>query len=285
MKFSQRMGLIPLSKEIQITDIDEDLNNGLWNIYSKCILKGLRQSGSRELNETGRSFRYFLWHNVFKLTVDNAPSDYSKLVDALSGKFFSWGNWYEVYDLIEASYNYLNKIGFIKNTSEIQELFNSVLEREFSGYRFISGQISPITNPREIGELEEAFASTNPYSALKGASIHLTTALTKLSDRTTPDYRNSIKESISAVESVVIAVTGKYKETLGKALNFLKEKTPIHSGLIQGFKSIYGYTSDDNGIRHALIDEPNCDFEDAKYMLISCSAFINYLIGKAAKRD
>ena len=26
-----------------------------------------------------------------------------------------------------------------------------------------------------------------------------------------------------------------------------------------------------------------CDFEDAKYMLVSCSAFINYLIQKANK--
>jgi hypothetical protein len=46
---------------------------------------------------------------------------------------------------------------------------------------------------------------------------------------------------------------------------------------------MYGYTSDAQGIRHALMDEPNLSFEDAKFMLVSCSAFVNYLIAKAAK--
>ena len=49
------------------------------------------------------------------------------------------------------------------------------------------------------------------------------------------------------------------------------------------FVAIYGYTSDADGIRHAMIDDSKCDFEDAKYMLVSCSAFVNYLIMKATK--
>jgi hypothetical protein len=57
----------------------------------------------------------------------------------------------------------------------------------------------------------------------------------------------------------------------------------MHSALEQGFKKIYGYTSDDSGIRHALLEKPTVDFEEAKYMLVSCTAFINYLIVKADK--
>ncbi len=53
--------------------------------------------------------------------------------------------------------------------------------------------------------------------------------------------------------------------------------------LSRAFRQLYGYTSDANGIRHALLDESNLDFEDAKFMLVSCSAFINYLKGKAIK--
>ncbi len=41
-------------------------------------------------------------------------------------------------------------------------------------------------------------------------------ALELFSDRGSPDYRNSIKESISAVESFVIFTTGKDKGTLGQ---------------------------------------------------------------------
>ena len=57
----------------------------------------------------------------------------------------------------------------------------------------------------------------------------------------------------------------------------------LHPALEKSFKQLYGYTSDSDGIRHALMDIYNCDFEDAKYMIVSSSAFVNYLIVKADK--
>jgi len=44
---------------------------------------------------------------------------------------------------------------------------------------------------------------------------------------------------------------------------------------------MYGYTSDADGIRHKLLDEATIDFEDAKFMLVSCSAFVNLLRARA----
>ena len=76
---------------------------------------------------------------------------------------------------------------------------------------------------------------------------------------------------------------GDNKADLAKALKMLKEKMPIHGALEQGFLRIYGYTSDGDGIRHALLDESSLDQEDALFMLISCSSFINYLIRKSEK--
>lgn len=46
------------------------------------------------------------------------------------------------------------------------------------------------------------------------------------------------------------------------------------------FSQRYGYASDENGIRHGGIDFKDVPSEDAKYMLVSCSAFVNYLIQK-----
>jgi len=100
-----------------------------------------------------------------------------------------------------------------------------------------------------------------------------------------PDYRNSIKESISAVESLAKILSNNASDTLGSALSKIKKKLKIHKALEQGFKNIYGYTSDDGGIRHALTEESTSDAEDAMFMLVSCSAFINYLITKAHKAD
>jgi len=49
------------------------------------------------------------------------------------------------------------------------------------------------------------------------------------------------------------------------------------------FGKLYGYTSDGTNIRHGGIDFSHAPAEDAKYMLVSCSAFINYLKEKYAK--
>lgn len=50
--------------------------------------------------------------------------------------------------------------------------------------------------------------------------------------------------------------------------------------MIAGFNNLYGYTSDESGIRHGGINFIDSPAEDARYMLVSCSAFINYLIEK-----
>ena len=52
---------------------------------------------------------------------------------------------------------------------------------------------------------------------------------------------------------------------------------------MEAFKDLYGYASDENGIRHGGIDFKNVPPEDAKFMLVSCSAFVNYLIEKWSK--
>jgi len=42
-----------------------------------------------------------------------------------------------------------------------------------------------------------------------------------------------------------------------------------------------GYTSDKGGIRHGLKEEDhNVDIDEARFMLVTCSAFVNYLISK-----
>jgi hypothetical protein len=78
-----------------------------------------------------------------------------------------------------------------------------------------------------------------------------------MADRKTPDFRNSIKESISAVEALCIVITDDSKTTLGQALTIIEKVHKIHPALKKSFTSLYGFTSDSSGIRHALIDQDN----------------------------
>jgi len=281
MKFSQRIGKVSATKQLQIESLDDDLKNGLWNGLKLYVLDNLSKYKQYRNDTEFNDFCLLLWHLHYKLPIDTIPEYYNRSEQFIRDSFYK-GQWYETYDLIEFIAN-INSDSLRIDTYQFKEFCNGILEREFSGYRFIDDKISPITNENEIQEIENAINQSGHFSSLKGANIHLKSALEKLSDKKAPDYRNSIKESISAIESVAKAISENAKDSLGAALDKIKGKIKLHSALEKGFKQLYGYTSDSDGIRHALMEDHNCDFEDAKYMLVSSSAFINYLIVKADK--
>lgn len=275
MIFSDRIGTTSPKSIIQLNDMDEDLRNRLWNIYLIHIGYPIRIS--KNVDEIHNAYLRILWNYYFKLPLDEMPYKNDKTIAEIRDHFFDC-EWYEVYNLIEFT---LEKAKFINKTLFIKQI-NEVLEDELSGYRIIKDKFIPLTDEIEIEEIEESLNNTYNRN-IEGANIHLNSALILLSNRDNPDFRNSIKESISAVESLCLFITNESNDALGKTLSKLKEKIDIHGALERGFKSIYGYTSDAEGIRHALLEKDNLDLEDAIFMLVSCSAFINYIIVKADK--
>tara|TARA_R110002167_G_scaffold366411_1_gene596176 strand:- start:26181 stop:27032 length:852 start_codon:yes stop_codon:yes gene_type:complete len=277
MRFSERIGKTPSKVDIQIDSIDFELKNGIWNVISIYISEPLQRQqwlSHSHYNDLIES----IWFSFFKEPIDQIPSSTDRVIQELRKRFFNW-NYLEVYDFIDFIAS-IDDPAF--DSEEFIKACNFVLKRDLSGYRFVSGQLAPIINELEILEIEKAIDDSTD-SNLRGVSIHLSEALTKLSDKKNPDYRNSIKESISAVESICQQITGDEKAELGKAIKKLKTILPIHGALEQGFIKLYGWTSDADGIRHAMMDESSLDQEDALYMLVSCSSFINYLITKANK--
>lgn len=197
--------------------------------------------------------------------------------DVLQKYILGSKEWYLIFDFIE---RYL-MCSDSTTVEKMVPLFNRILEEEVSGYRILDKQVVPITNQAELNTIQEAYSTK--YDSV---NTHIAKALTLYADRKTPDYENSIKESISAVEAMCCIITGMTgaQATLGKAIKKLKEcGVHIHSAMENAFSSLYGYTSDENGIRHGGIDFTSAPAEDAKYMLVSCSAFVNYLIEKWSK--
>lgn len=212
-----------------------------------------------------------LWLNYFKYPLDELKDDAEKVLFQLRKYFFNC-EWYELYDFIEFLTNNYERYGFKK---EFISDCNVVLEKEMSAYRFVNGLITEITSQQEINEIENALELS-----VGGVSVHLRRSLELLSDRESPDYKNSIKESISAVEGYVILTVGAEKGTLGNLLKKLEDEVGLHPALKTAFINLYGYTSDKGGIRHAMTEIENTDFMDAKFMLVVCSAFINFVEGK-----
>jgi len=275
--FSQRMGIKPIKTVIQVDFMDDDLRNSLWNAL--CLFYWSKVEGDRissPINAYIDLLLKVLWLDYFKKPIDTLSNYWPEIREKIKKYFFNC-EWYEVYDFIEfIANNYPDK----KVNTKFMEFCNSLLERELSAYRFVGGKITQITSEIEISEIEEALENSK---LLKGVNTHLKRALDLLANRKSPDYRNSIKEAISAVEAICKLITREKRATLGQALKRIEEKVSLHPSLKNAFSNLYGYTSDAEGIRHALLDEPNLSFEDAKFMLVSCSAFINYLISKASK--
>lgn len=276
--FSERMGHKKIRDQVQAEDMDQALRNGLWNVLYPDYLRPMELGvifGSDDWEVSDLIVR--LWNDFFKRPVSELDNFRHRAYEFLE-KYFNSCAWNEVYDLMEFIVN--NYSDRTKNHT-FQTKCNSILERELSAYRFIDGILTPISSEEEMREIEKAIELTDRF---KPVATHLKRALELLSDRESPDYRNSIKESISAVEAISCLVTSNAKATLGQALKEIEQKGALHSALKQAFSSLYGYTSDAGGIRHALLDETSLDFDDAKFMLVACSAFINYLKAKAAKR-
>lgn len=275
MLFSQRKGLKEYKKIVQIDDIDNELRNKLWNSFKLVLWNNIEFSihDWGKVNSSNlKDYFLRLWHFYFKEILDNLP-EYADDVILIIKQYFFNCNWYEIYDFIEFTIDNIPR-EFIKS---FRELINLNLESENSAYRLVEDKIVDITSKEEITEIEKAITISEPYFGVKQ---HLKTALNLLSDKKTPDFRNSIKESISAVEALSIHLTGNKKATLGEALSLLEKKNKIHPALKKAFSSLYGYTSDEGGIRHALLEETTLTKADARFMLVSCSSFINYIISK-----
>lgn len=275
--FSQRQGLKSEKCELQIKDMDADLRSKLWNVFHIQYWNGVYGDDlSSAANSEVLTYLMRLWHDYFKRPLDTLPNSWRKTCAELRSHFFNCA-WNEVYDFTEFS---AKRHPDNHATDRFIAACNVVFEEELSGYRFVGRQIAPITSEDAIATIEQA---QQPVSGLQPVTAHLRQALSLFSDRKQPDYRNSIKESISAVEAFCRLVALNPKATLGEALKALAPKVPLHPALSGAFDKLYGYTSDASGIRHSLLDESNLEQEDALFMLVSCSAFINYLTAKCAR--
>lgn len=283
--FSQRRGIRPISKEVQRESIDAELRNMLWSALKIVIWDQWREPdrmtgyASQETKEVHKTVQ-LIWLHYLKHPLDTVPefhSGYPKSAYDILRDYFFDAKWWEIYDFMEFC-----AANIPEHWAEsLCSVANGFFESENSAYRFVGLQIVEVTDDQELAEIEDALAT--PISEAKQ---HIQRSISFLFDRKNPDYRNSVKESISGVEAVCTRLAQKDRATLGDALSELKKYVPLHPAFEAGLKKIYGYTSDSGGIRHALSENDICPtFADAKFMLVSCSAFINYLATKSAEAN
>jgi hypothetical protein len=169
----------------------------------------------------------------------------------------------------------VKKVGSAQFVPSINEIFR----QQNAQFRIIDGLVTPDPGQIEAEAIEETLK--NPLQTVQD---HLRRSLELLAQKPQADHRNSIKEAISAVESLCKVVTVGRSADLEEALKSLDKKMPLHSTLKLTLAKLYAYASAAAGIRHGLIDEDEgkwADEEIAKFMLTSSSAFIRLITNKA----
>ncbi|MBO7468993.1 MAG: hypothetical protein J6T81_02570 [Bacteroidales bacterium] len=282
--FSQRYGYTSLADVMIREDMPEAIQNAICNCYDKMPDANIPDHDVGGYVGIKNALTEYLWCNFLNNRAEDLYEKYrygeniDVFIDTLLDNDYPW---YLKLDMIEMSLAYL--LGVYKENSccfeENPAVFEKNLNKEFArlnyAYRIVDHFIVEITSDEDIKAVEKAIDTSDD-----NVRTHLTNALELMAQRPKGIYKDSIKESISAVEKWCRKYTG--ESTLGKALNKLKGKNDvIHPKLRTALEHLYIYTNqEDTGIRHALMVEdgnytPSMD--EAVFMIVTCSAFINYL--------
>lgn len=264
--FSERYGYVKPTEALIIESMPPEVVNSICNCYDEYV------------SHVGREIEKTIWTEFLNERLDefrNEPIFKYTLEDG--------NNWLNKLDLLDFVLQliYSNMDNPINQKAYFE--FSVNLNRHFKrlnyGYRIVDGFVVPITSHEEIESIEEAIEGDED-----NIKKHLKRALALMADKKSPDYRNSIKESISAVESLLRKITG--ESTLGQALKKMEndKNLRLHSTLKSAFEKLYLYTNNGaTGARHSLMDDTNDyipTYEEAKFMIVACSAFINYVSAK-----
>jgi len=271
-RYSERNGLKNVSETIILREIPISLQNALCSCFDR-LYTYIRYNFGNE------SLYWDLQRHLWTHFLNRREGDYNYGENVITIFLSNKSNeWYDKFDIIEeALYCLQHRMKPDVYRGRCFEFLKVDLNNEFErlnvAHRVVDEYIVDIISDSEIGSIETAMSQN-----AEPVKEHLQKALMLYAQRPDADYRNSIKESISALESYCRQKTE--ESTLGKALKKLENAgVTIHPRLKSAFEQLYAYTNDgDTGIRHALIEGDAIPTNaEAMFMLVSCTALINYL--------
>ena len=277
LSFSQAFGDEEIPKRLKLGEISDEARTSLWNALYEAVLKVTR------INEHFPSYIGSPWDNIFldlhtksfklrrdeweRLELDVLQHEYGE------GLLKEW-EFNKIFDFL---------LDIMRHEECPSEFINDVAETfERCQLAYIVDKDHPVTIYPTVTETEgKTILKARKQlrdDGFFGAEAHLQKATDFLHQG---EYADSILHSMHAVESVARKLAPD-SNSLGKALRVLEEKNPLHRALREGLKALYGYTSDEKGIRHSLIDEKqaNVGMDEAVFMLGTCAAFSSYLLRK-----
>ena len=272
--FSDRNAIKPVNTKLQLGELDKRTRISLLNAINWLYDEAFHKISSVAVASGGTSTDF--WVQVLR-EVYGKPVSYSsskgndevKMLKVV-GNTVLHDDYDDVLTLVEyMAAQFAEKDRFLGSLHPYQ-LFNSVFEREYAGYRFVDGSIVRITDDHEISEIGAA-----ARTGFDAVDAHMEMAIGLLSNRNIPDYESSARESMAAAEAMCRLVLGTVPGgnlPLREVLQQLKAKPGVQPAFVTAFEALSGFVP-------LLTPDADVSFEEARFLLVSCAGFINYLKG------
>lgn len=267
--FGQNLGAEPLPSQMDHTTVTTELRSYAWamiRLEMTCV------------SRVNPDQLYAHWRNAFIewfIRRDfNAADEFPK-------RYIDQHNYIKA--IIWKS-DYIRFFNFFQFLIEQPALYNDLkkkvalmLVETHAAYRVIDNRIIPVTSEENAQAITQAFTVARGHGA-QGPVHHLRAASIELSNGA---WASAIRESINAVEAAAKAIEPDANE-LGPALSKLEKRQAINPAMKKAFGALYGFSSDEKGIRHSLVydDQANVSEADAMFMFGACAAFVSYLLSQ-----
>ena len=269
LTFSQAQGYEEIPGTLALEKVDYEARLKLWNLlYISAWADTMAKFGYWSTNSQWVPILETLHTDFFRRPIDDldiSPSEYKgAILDVLP--------FYKLFDLLQIIMRHQNCPGkFIADVVKLFDECRLAYVVDTNGPATILPAVTEREGHAIVGALHELHEA-----GLTGAGTHLRNAGELLNQG---DWPGSIRESIHAVESVARQLDPNASQTLGPALTSLEKDGHLHPALKEGFSKLYGYTSDEQGIRHPLIDNATSPAgrDEAVFMLGACASFASYL--------
>ena len=271
LTFQERNGLVQPPTQLRSDELTTEIRSKLWAIVYDWLIENSTWSQAGNLLSSKQAAHPFLkdWHVMgLHLPADEFSKRLPNHSVRLKETFYD-PNFYPLFDFLE--FTLAHREFAAGRKAKIAKSFEECL----SAWRVKGNHIVPVGSEEEATTVAAALTEIDTQGT-PGTKAHLRKAAEQLSKG---QWADSVRESVSAVEAAARAFD--QKKTLGEIVGSLAKKgVPIHPALAKSMGALYGYTSDQPGLRHSLtvFGEAAVDEHEALLIYGASVSFSQYLI-------
>lgn len=276
LSFSQAHGYEQIPELLKLEELSIEARTRLWNVLYKHL----------DSDKMYHPEYYWLDGNWAEVMRDLHADFHGRPIEKWQSYFDRISSELQNQIMRERFNHVFDLVTYVMRHKKTPKSFVADMHREFEkarlAYTIVDGP--PTIVPATTNEEKEAFLDSTKTLKQTGMNTgveHLRRASECFHNR---DWWGSIRESVNAVESVArqLASSSTKKQKLGQALAVLEKERNLHPALKGAFSKLYGFASDEPGIRHALQDrdEVAVGKDEAIFMLGTCASAASYLARK-----